>query len=61
MKQIDRFETGLKTATESQKQWRTRVQQRSLELQQAQVSRGSLLCHNAELTSEGIYIAEHCR
>ncbi|GAA6023302.1 hypothetical protein JCM11491_006887 [Sporobolomyces phaffii] len=36
MKQIDRFETGLKTATESQKQWRTRVQQRTLELQQAQ-------------------------
>ena len=37
MKQIDLFETGLKTATESQKQWRTRVQQRTLELQQAQV------------------------
>lgn len=37
MKQIDRFEVGLKAATESQKQWRTRVQQRTLELQQAQV------------------------
>ncbi|GAA5943357.1 uncharacterized protein JCM15063_002923 [Sporobolomyces koalae] len=36
MRQIDKFETGLKTATENQKQWRTRVQQRTLELQQAQ-------------------------
>ncbi|GAA5902534.1 uncharacterized protein JCM6883_001440 [Sporobolomyces salmoneus] len=35
MKQIDQFEVGLKAATENQKQWRTRVQQRTLELQQA--------------------------
>lgn len=36
-KQLDRFEASLKTATETQRQWRQRVQQKSLELEQARV------------------------
>lgn len=35
--QIDRFEASLKMALESQKQWRQRVQQKTLELEQAKV------------------------
>ncbi|POY72208.1 hypothetical protein BMF94_4714 [Rhodotorula taiwanensis] len=40
--QVDRFEASLKLALESQKQWRSRVQQKSLELEQAKSEVASL-------------------
>lgn len=39
--QVDRFEASLKMALDSQKQWRSRVQQKSLELEQAKVGPGA--------------------
>ncbi|GJN94269.1 hypothetical protein Rhopal_007343-T1 [Rhodotorula paludigena] len=47
-KQLDRFEASLKTATETQRQWRQRVQQKSLELEQARAEVSSL---QSQLTS----------
>jgi flagellar biosynthesis chaperone FliJ len=38
-KQLDRFEASLKSATEAQRQWRQRVQQKTLELENAKVRR----------------------
>ncbi|KWU45315.1 hypothetical protein RHOSPDRAFT_4172, partial [Rhodotorula sp. JG-1b] len=40
--QVDRFEASLKMALESQKQWRQRVQQKTLELEQAKSEVSSL-------------------
>lgn len=42
-KQLDRFEAGLKSATEAQRQWRARVQSKTVELEAAKV-RCSPLC-----------------
>ncbi|GAA6063821.1 hypothetical protein JCM10212_002578 [Sporobolomyces blumeae] len=36
LKQIDRFEASIRTATENQKQWRAKVHERTLELKEAQ-------------------------
>ncbi|BGP03966.1 anucleate primary sterigmata protein b [Rhodotorula toruloides] len=41
-KQLDRFEASLKTATEAQRQWRQRVQQKTLELENAKAEVASL-------------------
>ncbi|GAA6019786.1 hypothetical protein JCM8202_001220 [Rhodotorula sphaerocarpa] len=46
--QVDRFEASLKMALDSQKQWRLRVQQKSLELEQAKAEAASL---QSQLTS----------
>ncbi|GAA5983031.1 hypothetical protein JCM10908_006873 [Rhodotorula pacifica] len=47
--QVDRFEASLKMALESQKQWRQRVQQKSLELEQAKFEVSSLQTQLASL------------
>jgi len=41
-KQLDRFEAGLKNATEAQRQWRARVQSKTVELETAKVRRSPL-------------------